>query len=50
MRKGRTARSVMLISFRWIALLEGNDRSILLGKEDLCSTQHKVLQRTKLVE
>src|SRR5215216_7102085 len=34
---------LMRISFSWLALLWGNDRSILLGKEDVCATQHKVL-------
>jgi hypothetical protein len=33
----------MVISFPRGSPSLGNDHSILLGKEDLCSTQHKVL-------
>src|ERR687896_650753 len=53
--KGRTAASsptglVMVVSFPWIALLQGNDRSILLAGECVCALEYKVLQSTKPVE
>jgi hypothetical protein len=36
----------MVLSSQWLALLWGNDRSLLLGKEDLGCTQHNVSRGT----